>query len=576
MRSGTHSTKRLPVRQQHIDAMLDYARGVVSERIPACHWVRMATQRFLDDLQRAKKDNWPYRFDDGRAWRVIYFLEALPHVKGQWARRQERLTLGGWQKFIVGQAFGWVHKDTGLRRFRTVYIEVPRKNAKSTLTAGICVYMVGLDGEAGSEVYSAATKRDQARIVFDDARQMVLRSPPLAKRYGIEAKSHSILQESTNSKFIPLSSDSSSLDGLNIHFSAVDEVHAHKNRGLYDVLESGTGSRDQSIIWNITTAGSNKIGICYELRTYLTKVLDGLIEDDTFLGVIYTIDENDDWLDKKSWQKANPNYGVSVLPADVERLATKAAATPAAQANFLTKRLNIWVNANAPWMDMLAWDLCRDASIRPDHFRDCPCFLGLDLASRVDPAALVAVFVRDEKFYVFGWYYMPEDTVMTNATTTHAHYVGWAREDKLTIIPGPVIDQDVLEADILQLNEVYDVQSLAYDPWQATQLARNLHANGVNTVEVRPGVKNFSEPMKQLEGYVKERRIVHDGNPVLTWMASNVIAHLNAKDEIYPRKEVASSKIDGIIALIMCINRILADEGPLPVPTISVYSGSIA
>ena len=550
--------------------LTDYARSIVNGKKLAGQYVQYACRRFLDDLRRAKKEDFPYEFDEKKAWRVIYFIEMLPHVKGKWAREGKRLSLEPWQKFIVGQVFGWAHKETGLRRFRTIFIEVPRKNAKSTIAAAVGIFMLCMDGEAGAECYSAATKRDQARIVFDDARSMVIKTPPLAKRYDLDAKAHTIIQPSTNSKFSPLAADSSGLDGLNIHFCAIDELHAHRTRSLYDVLETATGAREQSLIWNVTTAGVDRNGICYELRTYLTKVLEGLIKDETFFGVIYAMDPEDDWLDPKVWEKANPNWGISVSEDDIARKAKKAENTPSAQANFLTKHLNRWVNAYSPWMDMVAWDLCKD-DIKIQDFRDCPCWIGVDLANRVDPAAVVLVFQQEEKLYTFQRFYMPEDTIQEKAHTVYSHYINWAREEVLTVIPGPVIDQDVLETDIIQYNEGFDVREVAFDPWQAQQLMRNCHRAGVNVVEVRPGVKAFSEPMKHLEGLVKQQRVVHDGNPMMTWMASNVVAHLNAKDEIYPRKDYADSKIDGIIGLLMCLNRILADEGPLPIPSITIF-----
>lgn len=548
-----------------------YARDIVTGKRLANKYVIEAAQRFINDLSKSKKKDYPYIFNEAKAWRIIYFIEHLPHIKGKWARKKETIKLEPWQKFILGNVFGWIHKKTGLRRFRTSYCEIPRKNAKSTISAGVAIYMLGMDGEAGAEVYSAATKRDQARIVFDDSLAMVRKTPLLTKRYGIDAKAHTIIQIMSGSKYLPLSSDTSGLEGLNIHFCAVDELHAHKSRAVYDVIETATGARDQPLIWNITTAGSNKTGVCYELRNYVTKVLGGFIEDDSFFGVIYAMDDDDDWLDPRTWEKANPNFGVSVSVDDLERKAKKASTTPAAQGNFLTKHLNRWINADSPWMDMIAWDLCKDETIEMDHFKDCPCWLGLDLANRVDPAALVLVFQKEERLITLQKFYMPEDTIHAKAATVGSHFAGWAKEGYIHAIPGPVIDQDTIEYDILEINEHFDLREAVFDPWQAQQLIRNCHNAGVNTIELRPGVKAFSEPMKHLEGIIKQRRIVHSDNPCMNWMMSNVVAHINAKDEIYPNKPDNASKIDGVIGLLMCINRILADEGPLPIPTISVF-----
>jgi phage terminase large subunit-like protein len=416
--------------------------------------------------------------------------------------------------------------------------------------------MLAVDGEGGAECYSAATTRDQAKIVWSDARTMALRSPEFCARFGVEVLAHAITIDETSSKFIPLAAEDGSLDGFNVHFACNDELHAHKTRGLYDVLETATGSRTQSLIWNITTAGSNRAGICYEQRTYLIKLLEGVATDESFFGIIYTIDDDDDWTDPSVWAKANPNYGVSVFPDDIARLCRKAQEMPSAQGNFLTKRLNVWVNADTTWMDMRAWDRCKDETLSIDDFAGERAVAGLDLASKVDIAAKVLLFSRFigeiRHFYAFGRYYLPETAAEESG---NSQYSGWIERDRIRTTPGNVIDFDTIEEELREDASRFELAEVAYDPFQATQLSTRLTAEGFTMVEMRPIVLNFSEPMKELEALVLSGRFHHDGDPVLAWMVSNVVCHRDVKDNIYPRKERVENKIDGVVALIMSLGR---------------------
>ena len=359
----------------------------------------------------------------------------------------------------------------------------------------------------------------------------------------------------TGSKFEALSAEGSTLDGLNIHLGCIDELHAHKTRTVYDVVETGTGKRDNSLLWVITTAGSNRSGICYEVRTFVTRLLDGVFEDDSQFGIVYGLDEGDDWTLESSLVKANPNWGISVRPEVLAPLQAKAMQLPSAMNNFKTKHLNEWVNADTAWMDMRSWDACADQDLDIEAFVGQPCWIGLDLASKTDIAALVIVFPHPEiadAFATFGKYYLPEDTVNANG---NSQYSGWMHAGRLTVTPGNVIDFSWIEADLNDLVSRFEVQAVAFDPFQATQLSTRMLAEGLPMIEVRPTVLNFSEPMKTLEALVLQKKLVHDGDPVLGWMTSNVVAHLDAKDNIYPRKERPENKIDGVVALIMALSR---------------------
>ncbi|MCA8291952.1 terminase large subunit [Burkholderia vietnamiensis] len=302
-----------------VDTANQYIDDVLAGRIVACKWVRLACERQRRDLARAEMGDpeFPYRFDNDAATRICEFIELLPHTKGRWARTRQSIRLEPWQAFILTTVFGWLHVDSGLRRFRRAYEEVARKNAKSTKSSGIALYLFAADGEPGAEVYSAATTRDQAKIVFDDARAMALREPDMCAALGVEILQHQLLTDD-GSKFLPLSAEGSTLDGLNVHGGVIDELHAHKTRAVFDVIDSGTGARDQSLLWLITTAGSDLTGICYEQRTHVTKILEGVFVDETFFGIIFTLDDGDDWSDPSVWIKANPNLGVSVFVDDME------------------------------------------------------------------------------------------------------------------------------------------------------------------------------------------------------------------------------------------------------------------
>jgi phage terminase large subunit-like protein len=415
--------------------------------------------------------------------------------------------------------------------------------------------MLAADREGGAEVYSLATTRDQARIVFGDAQTMARRSPGFRRRFSVEVGAHNMHVLASGSKFEALSAEGSTLDGLNIHFGCVDELHAHKTRTVYDVVETGTGKRDNSLLWVITTAGSNRAGICYEVRTFVTKLLEGVFEDDSQFGIIYGLDDGDDWTAESALIKANPNWGISVKPEVLLPLQAKAMQLPSAVNNFKTKHLNECVNADTAWMDMRAWDACADSTLDIEAFIGQPCWIGLDLASKTDIAALVLVFPHPEiadAYAVFGKYYLPEDTV---SSAGNSQYEGWMRTGRLTVTPGNVIDFGWIEADLLEMASRFEVQAVAFDPFQATQLSTRMLSEGLPMIEVRPTVLNFSEPMKTLEALVLQKKLAHDSDPVLTWMASNVVAHLDVKDNIYPRKERAENKIDGIVALIMALSR---------------------
>lgn len=549
-----------PMGTDYADRAHDYARSVVSGDIPACSYVVQACQRQLDDIASPPPG---YHFDADRASRVCRFVELCPHIKGEKASRGELIRLEPWQIFILSTVFGWVD-GAGNRRFRRVYIEVPRGNGKSALSAPIGLYMLAFDGEAGAEVYSAATSRDQARIVFRSAQAMARKMQPLCKRFGIRIPAQAITQEKSNSTFQALSADGHTLDGLNIHLAIVDELHAHRTSEVYDVLETGLGKRPQSLIWAITTAGFNKHGVCYQTRDFALKVLSGAITGDaadaTF-GIIYTIDDGDDPFSEGSLKKANPNWGVSVDPSIVLQNAAKARQVVNDRVNYLTKHLCVWTDANSVLFDTEAWRRCEDTSLNEDDFAGDECVIGLDLASKIDIAARANLYRREidgrSHYFVFPRFYLPMAAIEEDR---HQFYRAWEMRGDLVGTYGETTDFHLIEDEIKNDGPGLNLQAVATDPWQAQQMIQSLKSNGMPAEEYRQTVATMSEATKTLDALIREGRIHHPGNAVMNWMIGNVVGHFDPKDNVYPRKEMPQNKIDGAIAMIMALGWFLRSE----------------
>ena len=538
-----------------------YARDVLSGKIPACEWVKKACQRQVDDL--ARKD-WEYRFDGKKAARVCKFIEMLPHIKGEWALHRETITLQPFQVFILTTVFGWVSRETNLRRFRTAYIEMARKNGKSTFSSGVALYCLVADNEPGAEVYSAATTRDQAKIVWQDGKAMVARSPGLRTAFGVATTAHSVVRtDDPASRFQALCAEGETLDGLNIHCAIVDELHAHPTRRVFDVITSALGSRRQPLVWNITTAGSNRSRICYEIRGYATKILDRLADNDTFFGIIYTLDNDDDWLDESLWIKSNPNLGISVKLDFLQSECSKAKTLPSAQNNFLTKHMSIWVNADIALISSVAWNKGANPNLDPNDFKEELCWVGLDFAPRHDFAARVLLFRREEEdgthYYAFVRHWLSEAEV---EESTNTQYQGWALKGFITTNPGNQTDYRNIADDVVSLaEEGFRIQEVVCDPAaaQGTQIDIN-ERTGITCVDLLPNVKNFSEPTKKLEALVADGKFHHTGDPVLAWEISNIVGHYERKGTLFPTKENYANKIDGAIAIIIALNRAMVGE----------------
>ena len=537
-----------------------YGERVERGEIPACEWVRKAVKRQIEDQKRFSGKSSRFYFDPDEATKVCKFIELLPHTKGQLAGQKIRLE--PWQIWILTTVFGWRRTADGGRRFRRVYIEVPRGNAKSSLSSGVALYCLLADKEPGAEVYSFATTRDQAGIVFNDAKRMVQQTASLRSHFGVEVLSHALYVPKTNSTFQAKSADGSTLDGLNTHLAVVDELHAHRTRAVYDVVETSLGKRVNSLMWVITTAGFDTSGICYEVRTMVRNVLNRSVVDESQFGIIYGLDEGDDWKSLAALEKANPNWGVSVMPEVVTSLQKKAIAIPSAAGNFMTKHLDVWCSAASGWMNMPAWNKCAREELRREDFEGEPCYIGLDLGSKSDMTAKVLMFPREDRdgrtyFVTFADFYLPSRAI---ETSPNSQYRGWVEQGLIRVTEGAMTDFNVVEEDIREDLSRYSVQSIAYDPWQATQLISSLEDSGAPLVECRMTVQQISEPMKTLEALVLDGRIQHDGNPCLTWMMGNVVAKVDAKDNIFPRKERYEQKIDGPVAMIIALSAAGAEQ----------------
>jgi phage terminase large subunit-like protein len=560
-----------------------YEDDVLAGTIPACQWVRLACERNRRDRARLATGDpaFPYELNASKAKRVCLTAEMLPHIKGPEAQvigydeigrsRWATLVLQPWQIWQFVAIFGWVHRVTGLRRFRVALTLVPRKNGKSMMAAVVALFMLTADGESGAECYSAATTRDQAKVVAEAAWEMAKRSPEFCDFFGVRvgAKTTRTLEvPSTASKFMPLSADANSLDGLNVSFAAIDELHAHRTRAVWDVLDTATGARAQPLIYAITTAGVDLGGICYERMLYLEKVLTGALVDERFFGVNYTIDDGDEWRDVATLRKANPNYGVSVQPDDLERKVVGAQHSSASLNNFLTKHANVWVRAESTWAPMEAWKKHGDPTRTIEAYREYPCWIGVDLAEVRDIAAVVALFkLPDDVYAVFGRYYLPEATI---AKSPIAQYGGWVHDQALIATTGDQADYLRIQADITAWCGEFKVQKVCFDRALAAQMGQELAARlgaKPEVVTVNQTVEVMNPSMQTVERLILAGKLQHNADPVLTWMMSNVVVQRNYKDEVYPRKaggKDSPNKIDGPVALFTAMSQAAAAPAEEP------------
>ena len=521
-----------------------YAEQILNGEILTCELVQLAVKRYFSDIDNVLERGW--YFDRKAAARAIKFIESLKHTKGEWAG--QRFKLEPWQQFVVWNIFGWKLAD-GTRRFRYVYIEIARKNGKTALSAGIGLYMLFADGESRPEVYSAATVKDQAKICFADAVEIVKATD--LKNY-LTPYRNSIVYELKGGTFKPLSSDYGTHDGLNPSCGIIDEFHAHKDSGMFDVIKSAFGARRQPLMFIITTAGFNKSGACYAYRDNVIKILRGINQDDTLFGMIYTLDKNEEWDIPKMWVKSNPNLGVSLSVDYLAGEIKDAKNRPEAVRNVMTKNVNLWVDAEKTWILDEKWMQCVGSTTLED-LRSCDCWGGLDLSNVSDITAFVLLFNENDKFQLLPFFWIPEEKMLEKVRKENINYDHWVREGFVKVTPGNVTDYDFVQADILRITADYNLKSTAYDRWNSSQTIINLTDEGLTFNPFGQGYGSMSAPTKQFEALVLSERVEHFGNPVLRWMLSSTLVKTDPAGNIKPDKEKSTQKIDGIVSSIMAL-----------------------
>ena len=540
---------------------LRYAEDVVAGRVVACKWVKAACRRHLKDL---KRKGWAYHFDRWHGDDVCDFIEKLPHVEGEWGT--STIFLEPSQVFILSTVFGW-RKQDGRRRFTTVYIEMARKGAKSTLTAGVSLYCLTCEGETGSQIVIGATTGEQAGKVFNPARRMVASTPGLRSAFELEAFTRSISCGMNGGFIQPINAKGKTQDGWNLHVGVLDELHAHKDRSLFDVIKSAFGARKNPLLWIITTAGFDTNGVCYEQRSVATKMLDGAVELDHLFAIIFTLDEGDDPFDERVWIKANPMLGVTPTLDKMRSDASDAKVSPHEEGNFKTKNLNLWLNAAGAWLNMAKWNACADPTLDWEAFRGLDCWIGGDLADKDDITALVlAAFDERDRLIFKPMFWLPEAVLLDPQHAEGrgpAPYRTWHKQGHLQLTPGDWVDHNAVEAQVEEWIEEYSIRRITFDQFAAAQaMASRLNENHGSGDEplaeiLHKKASAVTDPAKELEARVKggPARLRHDGNPVMNWMASNVVVSRRRDETILPIKEsqMSPNKIDGVDALINAI-----------------------
>ena len=494
-----------------------------------------------------------------------FFPDCLRHVKGEWAGTL--IVLEDWQKAIIGNIFGWKRPD-GSRRYRTVLLYVPRKNAKTTLAAGIVVFVGSCDGEPGAEIYSAAADKEQAHLVFVIAREMILAEPELKRRTEIFKKA--IIFEDGLTAYKSISADACTKHGYNAHLVVVDELHAQPNGDLVEVLETSMGSRRQPLMIYLTTADFKRESICNTTLDYACKVRDGTIKDDSFLPVIYAATEKDDWESEDTWRKANPNYGVSVYPEYIKGKCQKALDSPRFENTFKRLHLNIQTETDVKFLAMDRWDAC-DERVDESMLAGRECFAGFDLATNTDIAGYVLLFPwDDEKYVVIPRLFIPKDNAWKRIRHDKVPYDVWANDGWLTMTPGNVIDYSYIKEAFWRDCEKFNIRKCAFDRWGFEGLRQQFLAEGVPEemfIAFGQGYASMSAPMKELEKVVLGEKIIHNQNPILRWMAGNTVVMEDARENIAPNKKASPEKIDGIVMTIMALGLAITEPPEQP----SVY-----
>ena len=537
-----------------------YTEAVLEGKIVACRWLTLACRRFLDDLERIADADFGYYFDEDEAEAAVDFFPLfLRHYQGDLAG--EPLFLEPWEQFIIANIYGWKRKVDGLRRFRKVYVSVARKNGKSILAVGIGLKGLLLDGEGGPRVVCAATKKAQARIVWDIAALTLKQNAELVREFGINISESlnatRISVVGTAADFIPLGQDSKTEDGHNIHVGIIDEYHEHPDAKMAGVIRTAMGARSQPLLFIITTAGFDIQSPAYEEEQYLKRILEGGARDDSYFGVIYTLDEKDDWTNPEIWLKANPNLGVGKQPEQIETLVQEALHMPATKLQVLTKELNVWTQAKSIWIRARDWSAVQEPFVAPAR---APYFAGIDLSKTVDTTAYARCFVVEDLFHIAVTIYLPEYDIDEREKRERVTWRLWAEEGHVVLTPGRTVDYDYIQAQVVADAERYDLRELAYDPFNATQFISNLEKEGYGErlVEFSQSWKFISPAAKDFQSKILNKKLRVHPNPCLDWMVACTEVMSDANGNIRPVKpDIASATkhIDGVIAAMMALDR---------------------
>ena len=510
----------------------------------------------MSPSRRAPRATSRKRGPDPGARAVGFFKDCLRHTTGEWAGEPFRLL--PWQTTVVQQLFGTLRAD-GQRQYRTAYIEVPRKNGKTSWIAGLALYLLLADGEEGAEIYSAAVDREQASIMFGLAKAMVEANPELARE--VQVTKNAIARPKTGATYKVISADVAKNFGYNAHGILFDELHAQRTRDLWDALRTATGARRQPLMIALTTAGYDRSSVCWEVHDYACKVRDGAVDDPTFLPIIYGADPEDDWTDPAIWEKANPSLGKTVKRDYLEQECRRAQEIVGAQNTFKRLHLNIWTEQADRWLDIAVWDRGAEALPGDDVLAGRPCWGGLDLASTHDLTAFVLIWPRDEGgYYVRPWFWLPAEGLVRRAREDRVPYDGWRDTGMLRVTEGNVTDYDVIREDLRELAERYQIREIAFDRWNATQLVTQLQQDGATMVATGQSIPSLAAPTREVERLVLEGSLQHGGHAVLRWMMANTAVEQDAAGNRKPSKRKSRERIDGVVALVMALGRAMVAQ----------------
>lgn len=549
---------------------------------------RLAYERHDRDLKEgAERGLW---FDVQAADRVVdIFRKYVRHVEGEWYGKP--FILSPWQEFIERSLFGWMKLPDGMkaaeaerigkgldrtaairarvkegiyRRFHEAWVEVPKKNGKSPLAAGTVTVSTLVDGEYGAKNVSAATKRDQARNVWETAKKMVLAHPDLRRR--VKVSQTALFVPKFDSKFMAISSDAGTEDGVNINFAVVDEVHRHATPDLINLITMSFGTRRQPMLFKITTSGDGTPGIWLDGRKIAENILERIYLNDSIFVYIAAADKEDDWRLEDTWKKANPNWGISVKADRVREEFETAQQSASMQASFKRLRLNWAIKMVARWLNLDKWMACEERGMKIEDMAGRPCWLGMDLSSRIDLTSLMAIFPpgpEEREWRIWPWFWLPEEAVMERVKSDRVQYDRWVEEGWIEATPGPVVDYDYVKKRIDWVEKTFPVAMLCFDPHNAQSLMNDLNKAGIrHTLEVRQGYKTLSSPMKEVDALIRQGLLKHPGNPAMTWCMANVVARKDENDNIAPDKKKSIERIDGASALVTGM-AMLARGGPV-------------